>query len=64
MLLRLYYLYHNSPKKSKELGEDLRQVYHYPKGGVCQFTARERTGSAITLEQANCRSLWSLYGAC
>ena len=36
MLLRLYYLYHNSPKKSKELeaiGEDLKQVYCIPKGG-------------------------------
>jgi hypothetical protein len=36
MLLRLYYLYHNSPKKSKELeaiGEDLKEVYHFPNGG-------------------------------
>ena len=36
MLLRLYYLYHNSPKKSKELeaiGEDLKEVYHFPEGG-------------------------------
>lgn len=36
MLLRLYYLYHNSPKKSKELeaiGEDLKEVYHILKGG-------------------------------
>ena len=36
MLLRLYYLYHKSPKKSKELeaiGDDLKEVYHFPKGG-------------------------------
>ncbi len=36
MLLRLYYLYHKSPKKSKELeaiGEELKAVFHFPKGG-------------------------------
>ena len=36
MLLRLYYLYSKSPKKSKELaaiGEDLKEVFLFPKGG-------------------------------
>lgn len=36
MLLRLYYLYSKSPKKSKELvaiGDDLKEVFLFPKGG-------------------------------
>lgn len=45
MLLRLYYVYRKSPKKSQELTtivEDLKEVYHFPKGGYlpvrCQGT--------------------------
>ena len=45
MLLRLYYLYNKSPKKSQELTtivEELKEVYHFPKGGSlpvrCQGT--------------------------
>ena len=45
MLLRLYYLYRKSPKKSQELTtivEELKEVYHFPKGGSlpvrCQGT--------------------------
>ena len=36
MLLRLYYLYHQSPKKSRELSaipNELKEVFHMPKGG-------------------------------
>ena len=36
MLLRLFYLYKKSPKKTQELaaiGEDLKEVFHFPKGG-------------------------------
>jgi len=36
MLLRLFYLYEKSPKKTRELEEvvkDLREVYEFPKGG-------------------------------
>ena len=36
MLLRLFYLYKKSPKKTRELEEvvkDLREVYEFPKGG-------------------------------
>ena len=36
MLLRLYYLYEKSPKKTRELGEiveDLKEVYELPKSG-------------------------------
>jgi hypothetical protein len=36
MLLRLYYLYSKSPKKSRELSdivEDLSEVFEFPKGG-------------------------------
>lgn len=36
LLLRLYYLYSKSPKKSRDLTaivEDLQEVYHLPKGG-------------------------------
>lgn len=36
MLLRLYYIYERSPKKSRDLIgviEDLRQVFEFPKGG-------------------------------
>ena len=36
MLLRLYYLYQKSPKKTRELGEivqDLKEVFEFPKGG-------------------------------
>ena len=45
MLLRLYYLYQNSPKKSQELASivsDLKEVFSLPKGGAlpvrCQGT--------------------------
>ena len=45
MLLRLYYLYKKSPKKSQELTtivEELKEVYQFPKGGSlpvpCQGT--------------------------
>ena len=45
MLLRLYYLYKKSPKKSRELesiAEDLREFFDIPKGGnlpiKCQGT--------------------------
>ena len=45
MLLRLYYLYQNSPKKSQELASivsDLKKVFSLPKGGAlpvrCQGT--------------------------
>ena len=36
MLLRLFYLYHKSSKKSRELAsiaDDLKEVFHLPKGG-------------------------------
>ena len=36
MLLRLYYVYHQSPKKSRELSaiaNELKEVFHMPKGG-------------------------------
>ncbi len=36
MLLRLFYLYNNSPKKSTQLAEivkDLEAAFHFPKGG-------------------------------
>ena len=36
MLLRLYYLYEKSPKKTRELGEiveELKEVFEFPKGG-------------------------------
>ena len=36
LLLRLYYLYSKSPKKSRDLATivgDLQEVYHLPKGG-------------------------------
>jgi hypothetical protein len=36
MLLCLFYLYHKSPKKTQELaaiGQDLKEVYNFPKGG-------------------------------
>ena len=36
ILLQLYLLYHKSPKKTQELmsiSEDLKEVFHFPKGG-------------------------------
>ena len=40
MLLRLYYLYEKSPKKTRELGEiveDLNEVFELPKSGNVPF---------------------------
>ena len=33
MLLRLYYLYEKSPKKSRDIVTDLKEVYEFPDGG-------------------------------
>ena len=44
MLLRLYYLYKKSPKKSQELTtivEELKEVYQFPKGGSLPVRCQE-----------------------
>ena len=53
MLLRLFYLYEESPKKMRELEEivkELREVYEFPKGGIRPFRSQ---GSTINVRHFN-----------
>ena len=64
MLLRLYYLYEKSPKKSKELREvveDLKIVFEFPKGG--NLPVRAQGSRWITHKRKALQRVVDRYGA-
>ena len=64
MLLRLYFLYSKSPKKSQELSdivEDLKEVFEFPKGG--DLPVRSQGSRWINHKQKALQRFVDRYGA-
>lgn len=60
MLLRLYYLYSKSPKKSRELAEiveDLKEIWEFPSGGGTLPILTAAAGS--TTSARHCNAWWT-----
>ena len=64
MLLRLYYMYHKSPKKTRELlsvVEDLKEVFQFPKAG--NIPIRSEGSRWITHKRRALQRVIDRYGA-